>query len=100
MRYDEKPVYRKLIVPWYDTKTACLIVIVFMLMVFLFGLVGVSVAGESTEQYAKIWLPILLIVISAGIIISTGIRLAKRFRHRLSKDLAPDYFIRRNDAKR
>ena len=87
MRYDEKPVYRKLIVPWYDTKTACLIIIVFMLLVFLFGLVGLSVAGERTEQYAKIWLPFLLIVMSAGIIITTVIRLAKRFRHRLSKDL-------------
>ena len=87
MRYDEKPVYRKLIVPWYDTKTACLIVIVFMLLVFLFGLVGISVAGENTEQYAKIWLPLLLIVMSATIIITTVIRLTKRFKHRLSKDL-------------
>ena len=87
MRYDEKPVYRKLIVPWYDTNTACLLVIVFMLLVFFFGLVGVSVAGENTEQYSKIWLPILLIVMSSAIIITTVIRLAKRLRHRLSKNL-------------
>ena len=87
MRYDEKPVYRKLIVPWYDTNTACLLVIVFMLLVFFFGLVGVSVAGENTEQYSKIWLPILLIVMSSAIIITTVIRLTKRLRHRLSKNL-------------
>jgi integral membrane sensor domain MASE1 len=71
-----------------------------MLLVFLFGLVGISVAGENTVQYVKIWLPLLLIVMSAAIIITTVIRLTKRFRHQLSKDLEPDYFIRRNDAKR
>ena len=86
MRYDERPIYRKLIVPWYDTKSACLIIIVFMLLVFLFGIAGISVAGDSAIQQGKFWLPILLVVMSAGTIISTVIRMVKRFRYRFSKD--------------
>jgi hypothetical protein len=87
MRYDEKPVHRTLIVPWYDTKAVCLFVIVFMSVVFLFGIVGISVAGESESLQGKIWLPILLVVMSAVTIISTVIRLYRRFRYRLSKDV-------------
>ena len=87
MRYDEKPVHRTLIVPWYDTKTACLIVIFFMSVVFLFGIVGISVAGESESLGGRIWLPILLVVLSAVTIISTVIRLFRRLKHRLSKDM-------------
>ncbi len=87
MRYDEKPVHRTLIVPWYDTKAACLIVIVFMLAVLLFGLVGISVAGESESLHGGIWVPILLVAMSAVTIVSTVIRLIRRFRHRLSKDM-------------
>ena len=87
MRYDEKPVHRTLIVPWYDTKTVCLITIVFMSVVFLFGIVGISVAGERESLQGKIWLPILLVVMSAITIISTAIRLFKRFRYRLAKDV-------------
>jgi len=87
MRYDQKPVYRKLIVPWYDSETACFIVIVFMLLVFLFSLAGVAVATEAAEHHSHIWLPILLIVLSGAVIISTVFRLIKRFRYRYSKDL-------------
>lgn len=87
MRYDEKPVHRTLIVPWYDNKVVCLFVIVFMSVVFLFGIVGISVAGESESLQGKIWLPILLVVMSAVTIISTVIRLYRRFRYRLSKDV-------------
>lgn len=87
MRYDEKPIYRKLIVPWYDTQKICLVLIVLMFLVFLFALAGVSVAGEYPQHRTKIWLPILLLVMSASVIISTAFRLIKRIRYRFSKDL-------------
>ena len=87
MRYDEKPVHRKLIVPWHDNRLTCLIVIVSMLAVFLFALAGISAAGESPMRHKVIWLPILLMGLSASVIISTAVRLFKRYRHRFPKDL-------------
>ena len=88
MRYDEKPIYRKLIVPWYDNQKICLFIIFLMLIVFLFALAGISIAGEHPEHRAKIWVPILLLVMSASVIISTAVRLIKRIRYRFSKDLS------------
>ncbi len=88
MRYDEKPIYRKLIVPWYDSQRICLLVILLMFLVFWFALAGVSIAGESPEHRTMIWLPILLLVLSASVIISTAFRLIKRIRYRFSKDLS------------
>jgi hypothetical protein len=88
MRYDEKPIYRKLIVPWYDSQKICLFVLLLMLLVFLFALAGVSIAGEYPEHRTKIWLPILVLVMSASVIITTAFRLIKRIRYRFSKDLS------------
>ena len=87
MRYDQRPVHRKLIVPWYDSQITCLIVLVCMLLVFLFALSGISVAGESPVRHNVIWLPILLMGLSTAVIISTVVRIFKRFKHRFSKGL-------------
>ena len=87
MRYDQKPVYRKLIVPWYDSETVCVIVIVFMLLVFFFALAGITVAAEKVEYHTHIWLPSILMLLSSAVIISTVIRLIKRYRYRHSKGL-------------
>jgi uncharacterized membrane protein len=85
MRLDQNPVFRKVIVSWYDTEKACGIVVVFMVFVMLFGIVGILVCRETPEYHAYAWVPILLIVLSAGIIISTAIRLTKRRRSQFSK---------------
>ncbi|MGD2272005.1 MAG: hypothetical protein PVI06_16505 [Desulfobacterales bacterium] len=87
MRYDRKPVYRKLIVPWYDSETVCFIIVVFMLLVLLFSLAGISVAGDNPQHHTHLWLPILLVLLSGAVVISTVIRLIKRYRYRYSKDL-------------
>jgi len=79
MRFDEKPIFRKIIVPWYDSETICFLLILFMVLVFLFGIVGLSVSSEIVEYNDCIWMPILLIVLSGWVIVSTVIRLIKRF---------------------
>ncbi len=87
MRYDQRPVHRKLIVPWYDSETLCFIQIMVMLMVLLFALAGISVASQNDAHQSHIWLPILLVIMSTGVIVSTSIRLVKRYRYRFSKHL-------------
>ncbi|MDP6683334.1 MAG: hypothetical protein QF876_10160 [Desulfobacterales bacterium] len=79
MRLDEKPIFRKIIFPWYDSKTACLLLLLFMVLVFLFGIVGLSVSSEIVEYNGFIWVPILLLLLSGWVIVSTMIRLIKRF---------------------
>jgi len=74
----KSPVFRKAIFPWYRSKTAYGITIAFMLMVFLFGLAGISVARTNTQFNGYIWVPIVLVVLSGGIATLTIIRLIKR----------------------
>ena len=87
MLYDQNPVHRKLIIPWYDSQATCLFVLVFMLFVFFFAGLGISVAGEILEFRDKIWLPVLLLILSGSVIVLTSIRLVKRWKHRLSNNL-------------
>ncbi len=85
MRFDKKILFRRVIVPWYDSEIVCLLMIVLMFLVFFFGLLGVSVARKNTEYNEHIWVAVTLIVMSGGIIISTTIRLIKRYMDRFSK---------------
>ena len=79
MRLDQHPVYRKVFVSWYDSEIVCLVFIVFLFVVFLFGFIGISVARETEAYRPYIWVPILLVVLSGGVIISITIRLIHRF---------------------
>ncbi len=79
MRLDQNPVYRKVIVPWYDSEIACLVLIAFLFVVFLFGFIGISVVSESISYGSYIWVPIVLVVLSGGVILSLTIRLVRRY---------------------
>jgi len=87
MRLDHRnPMYRKVIVPWWDSEIACLLVIISMFVVFLFGMMGVSVVHGSLEyrpfvwEYRPfVWVPVLVIMLSAFVILSTTIRLIRRY---------------------
>lgn len=85
MHIDQNPVFRKSIVPWYDSEGACFVFIGFMFIVFLFGVVGILTAREAVEYHSSTWVAVLLAVMSGGVIISTTIRLIKRYARRLSK---------------
>jgi len=85
MRIDQTPVYRKSIAPWYDSEAVCIGVIVFMLIVFMFGFFGISVARENVQYHGYVWIAVLLVVMSGGVIFSTTMRLMKRHSRRYSK---------------
>ncbi len=74
----KSPVFRKAIIPWYHSKTAYGVTITFMLFVFLFGLAGISVARANIQFNDYIWVPIVLVVLSGGIIMFNIIRLIRR----------------------
>lgn len=85
VRIQQNPMFRKAIVPWYDSETACLIVIVFMFLVFLFGFAGISVAREHEEYLELVWVAMLLVIMSGTVIVSTTVRLIKRYAQRFPK---------------
>jgi len=82
IQLDPNPVFRKVIVPWYDSETFCIGLIVFMVAVILLGLAGISVAHEKMEYRDYIWVPVFLVVMSSIVIISVSIRLIKRYHRR------------------
>mgnify|MGYP006279328407 CR=1 FL=1 len=72
------PVFRKPILPWYDTNAACVILLFFMAAVLLFGLAGMRVAGFHAQYRAYIGLPIFLVGLSGFGCVSLLIRLIRR----------------------
>lgn len=85
MRIDQNPLFRKTISPWYDSEAICIGIIIFMLIVFVFGWIGISVAREDAEFHGYVWVAVLLLVMSGGVILSTITRLIKRHTRRTSR---------------
>ena len=86
MRLHQNPLFRKEIAPWYDSDTTCLIMIGFLLIIFLFSIAGIFEAYEKIEYHKYVWVPGILLIMSGGIIISTSIRLLKRYYKRRAKE--------------
>lgn len=82
MLSDKIPASRRTAKRWYQSKTVYGITIVFMLLVLLFGLVGISVTREIEQYHGYVWVPIILVVASAVVMISTLIRLIRRYHHK------------------
>ena len=72
------PFFRKAIVPWYDSDTACTVVIVLMIPVMLFGVLGIYVAQSQAAYREHFWVPMLLVALTAGVIFSTAARMIRR----------------------
>ena len=72
------PVFRKAANPWYQSKTVYGLTITFMLLVLMFGLVGISVTRETEQYHDYVWVPVVLVVLGAGVMVSAIIRLIRR----------------------
>ena len=79
MPSEKSPVFRKPVIPWYQSKTAFILTIAFMLVVFFVGLVGISVTREYEAWSGYIWVPALLVISSGCMIITNIIRLIRRY---------------------
>lgn len=79
----KNPFFRRIIVPWYDSEAACLLVIMAMFLALLFGIAGISVVRESADHLKHLWIVLLIILLSSSIIVSTTIRLIRRYLGRL-----------------
>jgi hypothetical protein len=84
MRTGKNPLFRNVIVPWYDADTACYTVMVLMAAVLIFSLIGIAAAREVPTYRSYAWVPLLLAVMSTGVIASTIVRLVRRNTNRSS----------------
>lgn len=84
---DQNPLFRRIILPWYDTDIACVLTGVFLLLVFLFALAGISVAFETPDGGRHAWVPAALLVLSAVGIATVCLRLFRRYANKFKKEL-------------
>ena len=78
MPLDQHPVHRKIIIPWYDSDSVCLITVVIMLAVCLFGFTGISVSQNDPAFAKHMVIPVILVAMSGGVVVSITIRLIRR----------------------
>jgi FtsH-binding integral membrane protein len=64
--------------PWYDSKAICLMGLIVMVAVFLFALIGVSVASEIEAYQRHMFIPLILMLVSLGGLIIFSIKLARQ----------------------
>lgn len=83
----ENPLFRKVILPWYDTEVICILTGVLMILVAVFSIIGIYVALEIPESSAYLWVPALLLILSTVVIVTTALRLFRRHAHRFKKEL-------------
>ena len=85
MPSDKNPVFRKVIIPWYNSTTVYIIVLVIMLLVLFFAMAGISVSKENVAYHKYVWVPALLLAMSAVIAVTAAARLIKRYTQKSSK---------------
>ncbi len=85
MPREKNPVFRRAIIPWYDSDRVCWFVVVAMTVIAIFSAVGIFAALEESLFHNYFWLPLLLLLLSTGIAVSTLIRMFRRYIDRLSR---------------
>lgn len=79
MRLYPNPIFRKVIIPWYDSDVSCICMICAMVLVFSFGMCGISVCLDNDAYRDHIGVPLTLIILSGLVILSAVVRLVRRY---------------------
>jgi hypothetical protein len=79
MLLDPKPVYRRVILPWYDSEIVCIATLLFAGFVLLFAVFGIHVAYETPDYRQYLWIPGLLFTMGLAVFVSVAVRLINRY---------------------
>jgi hypothetical protein len=85
MLLDPKPVYRRVILPWYDSEIVCFATLLFAGFVLVFGYFGIQAAYETPDYRQYIWIPGLLFAMTLVVFVSIAIRLINRYVQKIDK---------------
>jgi len=86
MKLDQNPSFRKVLLPWYDSDLFCIIISVFMALVFGFSGVGFRVALEQDEYQGHCWVPLALMALSGIVLAINLIRVLTRMVRRRGEE--------------
>ncbi len=78
MRLDPNPLFRRIIMPWYDSPPVCWGVLVAMVALVLFSLAGIVVARNIPEYHRHLWVPWMLFGLSVFVGCSVAFRMIRR----------------------
>jgi len=86
MKLHKNPLFRKVIIPWYDSDLFCLIISIFAAYVFYFSTVGISVALEHHQYERYCWVPITLMSLSGILLVTNLFRILSRMVSRSTEE--------------
>ena len=69
---------KKQILSWYETTPVYIVLVLFSVATLIFSLMGIRVATEIPGFEKYVWVPRLLLTLSAVLIAALGFRLLKR----------------------
>jgi len=79
LRLDPNPLFRKAIIPWYDSNFAYWILLVAMIAIALFSWVGIDTAYEVPQYSSYAWVPWVLLLLSLATGLALAYRLVRRY---------------------
>lgn len=82
MKIDKTPFFRKKIYPWYDSNGMCILTMFVMVLAAAFSVIGWMVGHQNVQYRGYVWVPILLLVLSLVVFVSTAVRLIDRISRR------------------
>ncbi len=85
MLLDPKPVYRRVILPWYDSDIVCFATLLFAGFVLFFGSCGIHAAYETPAYRQYVWIPGLLFAMGLMVFLSIAVRLINRYLQRADR---------------
>ena len=87
MRLDPNPLFRRIIMPWYDSTPLCWCLLLAMAALVVFSATGVAVALDNPAYQRYVWMPCTLLALSLFVLLSVALRLIRR--RMLHKNEAP-----------
>jgi len=78
MELDKSPLFRRIITPWYDSDTACWILILWSLALFVFALTGLEIAISTPHFNSYVWFPLALTGLIFTLMVSLMFRMIRR----------------------
>ena len=75
-----------MITPWYDSTPACWLLLLFMAVLMIFAVSGITVALTEPDYGSYVWVPIVLLLLCLFVCGSVVRRLLHRYYDRYAPD--------------